>query len=453
MKANFITIALITFTTYSCLSQSFEQGAFTGLSLGGPELQDINNDEKIDVIGLEKNGFGSVGNLVMYINNSNVDSIAFDVVDLEIRGIGAASVADLDGDNDLDIVISEWDGSNAIVLALYNDGNLQFSRDTISLKNLYRHSLADLDGDGDLDIVSSNRDNDIMQIHFNEGNREFSEGASLEEDDLHSVALDDLDNDGDIDIILGFDDFFNSDFTMWNNNGSGEFEDQPIVSGSFGNLSDFKVIDIDNDGVRDIVYFGRNSISLRVILQSTIGVYQERELVSSPNVISGFSVSNFDSEYGKDVLIGGDNQGDVTFHLNTENDPFGFEDFEIVSGISPASFIEPSDLDGDGDLDVVVSNGDFWWLENNLNQGTVNVIDINDISLEVYPNPFNQEIFINKMKEEQSLEIFNSIGSRIFKIDTPIQKLDLSNYNTGIYFLKITNNEGLLSSTYRIIKK
>jgi hypothetical protein len=448
-----ITIILIsTISCLSCFSQSFVQGNFTGFSIGDPELYDLNNDDKVDVIGLEQFGFGSVGDLVIYVNKSLPDSIVFEIEELGIRGIGAPSVADMDGDNDLDIVVSEWDGSNATVIILYNQGNFEFTKDTISSENLYRHSISDLDGDNDLDIVSTNRDNDFMRININQGNGEFLEAQSLDRDDLHSVSLSDFDNDGDPDIIIGFDDFFDSNYVLWNNNGVGEFSEQNLLSSQFGNLTDFKITDVDNNGLNDIVFFGRNSSSLRVILQNTLGVYNEQELLDSPSSISGFTISNFDSENNKDILLGGDNQADMTFHLNQSMDPFDFTDFEVVSGISPARFLEPSDLDGDGDLDVVVSNGDFWWLENKLIQGTVDVNDIDEISLSVYPNPFDQEIHIDKMKDGQTLEVFNSIGNKIFKMDRPIRKLDLSNHARGIYYLRISNNNNLLNSTYSIIK-
>lgn len=449
-----ITIVLISaIASLSCLSQSFEQGEFTGFSIGDPELYDINNDDKVDVIGLEQFGFGSIGDLVIYINKSLPDSIAFDMEELGIRGIGAPAVADMDGDNDLDIVVSEWDGSNSVVIILYNEGNLQFTKDTISTESLYRHSIADLDGDNDLDIVSTNRDNNFMRVNINQGDGEFLQSLSLQRDDLYDVSLNDFDNDGDTDIIVGFDDFFDSYFIMWSNNGNGDFAEQNLFLSPFGNLVDFKITDVDKNGLNDIVFFGRNSGSLRVILQKAIGMYEEQALLNAPNAISGFSISNFDSKNSKDVLLGGDNQADITFHLSQGMDPFDFADLETVSTISPARFFEPSDLDGDGDLDVVVSNGDFWWLENRLEQGTVDVMDIEEISLNVYPNPFDQEIFIDDMKQEHSIEIFNSIGDRIFKVDSPIQKLDLSNYNTGIYYLRISNKNNLLKSTYSIIKK
>ena len=78
MKKNLLTILLTAIVTFCCLSQSFVQGDFTGFSIGDPELFDINDDEKVDVIGLEKFGFGSVGDLVIYINKSEIDSIAFE---------------------------------------------------------------------------------------------------------------------------------------------------------------------------------------------------------------------------------------------------------------------------------------------------------------------------------------------------------------------------------------
>jgi len=201
-----------------------------------------------------------------------------------------------------------------------------------------------------------------MQVFFNQGNGDFLAGESLERDDLFAVVLNDLDDDGDNDIIIGFDNFFDSSFIIWANNGSGDFSEQSIGSSDFGNLGGFKITDVDGNGLNDIVFFGRNSSSLRVILQTAVGTYEEQELVNAPNLITGLSIANFDTKNNDDILLGGSSSSGITFYLNEDTGPFDFADAEHVRIISAVAHLEPSDLDGDGDLDVVVSNGDFWWL-------------------------------------------------------------------------------------------
>jgi len=212
-----------------CHSQSFIQGESTGFSIGEPVIVDINVDNKLDVVSLEKFGFGTVGDLILYVNNSEVGANEFDSIDLGVRGIGAPSAADLDGDGDLDIIVSQWNGTTAIVIGLFNESQLNFRIDTLSVENFYRHRLADLDNDDDMDLVSFNSDNNTLAIYFNDGNGTFNKVYYFNESDLYQAELADLDKDGDVDIILGFNNFFGNEFLQLEYNGDGSFSEKEIA--------------------------------------------------------------------------------------------------------------------------------------------------------------------------------------------------------------------------------
>lgn len=443
---------IIVFTINTLLSQSFVQGEFTGFSIGDPAVHDMDNDGKIDVLGLEKFGFGTVGDLVLYTNTSQPGSISFELNDLDLNGIGAPEVIDLDKDGNLDIVVSEWNGTNAIVVALYNNGNLSFTKDTISTEDVYRHKLGDIDNDGDIDLVSTNRDFEFMTISTNDGNGNFVLQTSFADSDLFEVELEDVDKDGDLDIIVGYDDFFDSKFVKWENDGIGIFTQEIISDSAPGNLASMVVRDYDKDGNLDIIYHTDNSSFLRGLFQVNDGTFEENDILLSTNSIAGFSIANYDADDGRDIVFGGDFQAGITFHKNLETGPFDFVDSEEIAGISPAAFLKPVDLDNDGDLDIVASNGDFWWLENMLEQGTVNTSNVTLDRFNIYPNPSNRWISIENFQLIEILEIHNLLGNVELRIHNPGKKIDVGMLNKGTYILTLSSDQEKVTTTQMFIK-
>ena len=78
------------------------------------------------------------------------------------------------------------------------------------------------------------------------------------------------------------------------------------------------------------------------------------------------------------------------------------------------------------------------------------VTGVNDFNkeslLKVFPNPFTKHIQIENLKPNFIVELFNSIGVKIYA-GTQIELQDFSNLTKGIYFIKIEN------STYKIVKQ
>ena len=103
---------------------------------------------------------------------------------LEDKGETSASVniGDLNGDGLPDIVLGKgrhWPLYNRVLL---NDGKGRFSASSLGTApdRTYSAALADLDGDGDLDIVVSNDEPDGKLLDRNDGEGHFTEyGGSV----------------------------------------------------------------------------------------------------------------------------------------------------------------------------------------------------------------------------------------------------------------------------------
>lgn len=72
-----------------------------------------------------------------------------------------------------------------------------------------------------------------------------------------------------------------------------------------------------------------------------------------------------------------------------------------------------------------------------------------NFKIKVYPNPFNSKIKIENYSEQDSYELYNSLGQCIFS-DKNIENQDFSNLHKGIYFLVLQNDR---TSKIKLIKK
>lgn len=76
----------------------------------------------------------------------------------------------------------------------------------------------------------------------------------------------------------------------------------------------------------------------------------------------------------------------------------------------------------------------------------------NNLLLNIYPNPFKIEIFVELKKSTwesdlKNIIILNSFGQQInpvFQIENNIIRIEMESFPTGIYFIGITNNENVI---------
>jgi hypothetical protein len=105
------------------------------------------------------------------------------VVLLEDKGENSAGVniGDLNGDGRLDIVLGKGRHGPLFNRVLLNDGKGGFSASNLGTApdRTYSAALADLDGDGDLDIVVSNDEPDRKLLYTNDGKGHFTESGTF----------------------------------------------------------------------------------------------------------------------------------------------------------------------------------------------------------------------------------------------------------------------------------
>ncbi len=238
-----------------------------------------------------------------------------------------------------------------------------------ALQTSYAVALHDLDGDDDLDAFVGNTsyyDNPANTVWFNDGTGNFTDsGQRLGNSFTWSVALGDLDGDGDLDAFVA-----NSDVSepqpneVWLNDGSGSFADSGQRLGAEVSRG-VALGDLDGDGDLDAFVangdpeFGGGEPNT-VWLNDGSGAFSDSNQRLGNEVSQDAALGDLDGDGDLDAFIAnGDTQrglGDPNrVWLNNGSGVFTSSDQLLGNSISQAVVL--GDLDGDGDLDAFVANG------------------------------------------------------------------------------------------------
>ena len=244
-----------------------------GIDLGSLSVADLNGDNIPDAV---LTGYVSSGNQTTAVYLGDGDGSFTEKPEAGLIGVGhysSLSIADLDGDTTLDIVITGEDASYSHRTAVYlGNGDGTFTVLDAGLPNVQSGStdIADLNGDSTSDLVLTGRDasgNVMADVYLGNGNGTFSvAGANLTGVAGSSASIADFNTDTIPDLVVtGQDASGNSTSTMYIGNGDGTFARTTvglpgIVEGST------TVADFDGDGRPDLALAGRDASNAPITL-------------------------------------------------------------------------------------------------------------------------------------------------------------------------------------------
>jgi len=356
---------------------------------------------------------------------------------------------DIDGDNDLDILIAGEYG----VIIFENDGKGNFTENTFwlsginNLKNASRVRFVDIDGDNDKDIfVPRTKENKILLWT---GTR-YIDATSylLPPNSNQSLDVDFAD--------INYDNWM--DFVVANTNGSSLYLSNSgkeySISKPFmlSNSTSIKFAQLDGDNLMDVIEVNSKNTEDAVVYKNN-GIFP---FFNNATSIRGSAEESYDIEFSDfnedgliDVVVAGFAKTNRIFinkgNLNFQNMTSTFFPNASLRIASFTKSIQHADINQDGLIDIYLTrdNQDLILY----GQGPANGIPElenwgNTNEIKIFPNPSLDYINFQLLDKENSIsmiEIYSNDGKRVQQqSDLKDHKICIKDVNKGLYYLVIT---------------
>ena len=275
--------------------------------------------------------------------------------------------ADIDNDNDLDLLQSGKDGNQKYTRTYTNDGNGNFSfqSNIIATPKLCSFATADIDGDQDTDLMLSGVDNDFSHLYKNDGSGNFTlwDDTTFTQVRNSFAIFEDVDGDSDYDLLLTGASQGVNKTTLYLNDGSGQFSRDNRSSFIQVNRASADFADVDGDNDADLMISGAqrqgSSSFTDVALYKNDGTGSFSILQGQPflGTFNGnIQFSDVDGDGDPDLLESG-REGNDGVNRIYKNDGFG--NFEVMIDDCLDDTYKGScgmtDLNLDGYPDIVIT--------------------------------------------------------------------------------------------------
>jgi hypothetical protein len=230
---------------------------------------------------------------------------------------------------------------------------------------------ADLDGDGDLDVLSASTSDDKVAWYENtDGKGTFGPQRVIAQsaDSPKSVFAADLDGDGDTDVLSAS---ISDDKIAWyeNADGNGTFAAQRVISSAAHGAVSVFAADLDGDGDMDVLaaLYSDNAIAWYENTDGHGNFGSQQVFTTQASLISCICGSDLDGDGDVDVLSASTQDDKIAWYENADGKGT-FSPQQVISTTADmAIFVYAVDIDGDGDMDVLSASSQddkIAWYEN-----------------------------------------------------------------------------------------
>jgi hypothetical protein len=271
-------------------------------------------------------------------------------------------IGDLNGDGNLDLVLAKGRHWPLVDRVLLGDGHGRFPA-TYDLgaasDRSYSGRVVDIDGDGDLDVVISNDQPDPKLVYLNDGKGHFHVGSTYGRPDwsTRNATVGELNDDGLPDIIVAnrTDGGPGANYICFNR-GKGQF-DADCTAFSHESATTITAADFNRDGLIDLAVPHRDGGQSYVYLrQGRTGVPSFSRIPFGPPgaAIRMAEAADLDGDGRMDIVAIDERRG-VAAYFGQGTDTFS-SGVSIGDGQRTPYALAVADLNLDGSVDIVVGN-------------------------------------------------------------------------------------------------
>jgi len=300
-----------------------------------------------------------------------VDGMTTRVVPTEAVRVYGGLGSDFDRDGYLDLALINEDSADVRVLRNRGDGSGHFEDLTLAANPVDQRPspgvTADLNVDGIIDIVVSNTESNTVSLLYGVGDGTFLPRVDLVVDNIpRGVSTIEANGDGYPDIVTANFVDGSGNVALIKSDGVGGF--LPTVYFDAGITHEYAIdaIDMNNDGLQDLVVAGRDSHQIACLLAVGDETFTLQSISTTGGATWRILCGDIDGDGDADVTTGNGLSSNAALILNDGAGNLGAPTIFAADLFTVDTDL--GDLDGDGDLDWIVSShvGGWWRIyENN----------------------------------------------------------------------------------------
>ena len=316
---------------------------------------DFDGDGRLDIVSASSND-----NAVSWFRNEGTtDGIPTFSIKQKITwsslGSCIVTVADLDGDGDVDVVGASYYDSS---LRWYeNDGTGVFIEHLVSsaVNEGQGVTVADFDNDGDADTATASSGDNTIAVFKNIANGTFCEIKEVVDGDAigaRTVIAVDLNGDGWLDLASASKD--DSTVAWYPNDGTGHFKRKIIISAGDDSMGAYSLVaaDIDMDGSQDLIVASNGNDHVSLWRNDGTGNFSKTLVYDNADFVLSVTAVDFDRDGDIDLASASFFDGHINWYENIDGKGYQWRNHTIYVGIQ-GHYVSHADMDGDGDEDLI----------------------------------------------------------------------------------------------------